>query len=286
MLEHPKRYPQLDRSPAGQVVRLTSAATPERGDDPGHGVVDVGEVTRRAGQRKPRQRLAGREAVDPARERHLRALSRPVHREGAHDQGIRAVLANGRLGSHLAQRVGIERRCRRVLGRGQLERVAVHRRAGDEHEANAMRARRADQALGEEDVRLVERRGRAAGPHAGQAGEVDHGVDAAQERGIRPGDPHLGAAGLQRGRGGGPGALRVGTREVVHAADSDPLVEQRFAEAAPDEAEPAGHEHAAHAAGIAAASWSTMAGRSPKGIASSVVAHSCGRMQRSPSESA
>ena len=56
-------------------------------------------------------------------------------------------------------------------------------------------------------------------------------------------DHQLGAAGGERRGGGGAACRRVAAREVVHAADAEARVQQRGAEAAADEAEPAGHEH-------------------------------------------
>ena len=238
-----ERVAQPRGSPPGDVVGLARAPAAKRGDDARHGVVDVGEVARGAGRGVPRHRLARGHRGDPAGERHLGPLARPVDRERAHDHGVAAVAEHRGLGRHLALRVAVQRRERRVLRCGELARVAVDRRARDEHEAGPAGRRGAREPVGELHVRRPELRDRAPRPHAGQRGEVDDGIRAVDMGRAGLPDRQLGSARGER-RGGGDTALRrVAPREVVHAADREAGVQQRAGQAAADEPKSAGHEY-------------------------------------------
>ena len=131
------------RSTERQPERLyASPARPRRSAArmPRHRVVDIGEVARGAGRRVPRERPPGAEAVDPARERHLRPLPRPVHAEGADDHRVGAVLAHDLLGRDLARRVGVERR-RRARARGWGDRARRRTRTSSKRARSGRRPR-------------------------------------------------------------------------------------------------------------------------------------------------
>ena len=135
--------PEVDRRARAEVVRAEPGRRRgvERREHAADDVVDVREVAAHRPVAEDRDRLAGERRAHEARDRHLRTLPRPVHREeaergAAHRRRVPADARRDQLGGALARGVGrLRDDRRRVLAGGQGRGVAVDRRARGEEEA-------------------------------------------------------------------------------------------------------------------------------------------------------
>ena len=232
---------------AADVVELARPAALHRGHGRVDGVADEREAPRRRPVSEQTERPAVGQGLEQRREGHVRPLPRAVDREVAHADGLEP--GGARMGVRQMLHAQLRHPVRRDRARaGVLTcrvalRVAVDGGRGRVNHPHAPPSRRLEDASARADVPLDV--GLEARPEAradtGLAGEVEHAVDAVQQRfevgGHEVGLEHVEVPGVL------PLALRVVVvGERVDAQDVVPGGHEPLREMRADEARRAGDE--------------------------------------------